>query len=138
MAGMYNIMRPLHLVLLAIVILDGPVFSEDEPTPEPTQRTDAPFRLYRTKNIYTFLKLDTRTGLIWQLQWNTDPAKRFVDPINLKPLADGKKAGRFTLYPSVNIYNFILLDQEDGRQWEVQWHTEPQNRLIEAIVPPVK
>lgn len=131
-------MRPLRLVLLAMVILDSPVFTEDEPIPEPTQRTDAPFRLYRTKNVYTFLKLDTRTGLIWQLQWNTDPAKRFLDPINLKPLAAGKQAGRFTLYPGFNIYNFVLLDQEDGRQWEVQWHPEPENRLIEPIAPRVK
>lgn len=133
---MYNMMRPFHLSLLAIVISAGPVLSQEEPLSEPTQRTDAPFRLFPTKNIYTFLKLDTRTGQIWQLQWNTEPAKRLVEAVNLKPLADGKKTGRFTLYPSFNIFNFILLDQEDGRQWEVQWNTDPEKRFVEAIVAP--
>jgi hypothetical protein len=72
---------------------------------------------------------------VWQLQWHTDPDKRFVEAINLKSLADGKQPGRFTLYPSANIYSFILLDQEDGRQWQVQWNQKPEQRFIAAIEP---
>ena len=120
-------------LLAALLSLSVPALPEDDPVSEPTQRTDAPFRLFRTKNIYTFLKLDTRTGQVWQLQWGTDDNHRFIEPINLKALADGKKAGRFTLYPSSNIFNFILLDQEDGMQWQVQWSIEPENRLIVPI-----
>jgi hypothetical protein len=105
----------------------------DDVIPEPTQRTDAPFRLFRTRNVFNFLKLDTRTGQVWQLQWSTKADERFVNAINLKPLADGKKAGRFTLYPSSNIFTFILLDQEDGRQWQVQWSTERNERFIVEI-----
>jgi len=110
-----------------------PARSADNPVLEPTQRTDAPFRLFRTLNIFNFLKLDTRTGQVWQLQWSTQADERLVNVINVKPLADGKKAGRFTLYPSANIFTFILLDQEDGRQWQIQWGLKTGERLIVEI-----
>lgn len=100
----------LRLGLLAVLLSCGPALPADETVPEPTQRTDAPFRLFRTQNVFNFLKLDTRTGQVWQLQWSTQADQRFVNAINLKSLADGKKAGRFTLYPSPNMFTFILLD----------------------------
>ena len=87
---------------------------------EPTQNPDAPYRLFSTKNIYTFIKLDTRDGRIWQVQWGLDKAHTFIEPINIKAITSGK-TGRFTLYPTTNIYTFILLDQETGDAWHVQW-----------------
>jgi hypothetical protein len=128
-------MRPLRLGLFAILLSCASALAADDAVPEPTQRTDAAFRLFRTLNIYTFLKLDTRTGQVWQVQWSTDPDHRFVEPINSKVLAAGRAPGRFTLYPSSNIFTFILLDQEDGRQWQVQWALEVEKRLIFAIEP---
>jgi|ERR1035437_2726927 S-formylglutathione hydrolase FrmB len=101
--------------------------------PEPSQRTDAPYRLFRTKNTYTFLRLDTRTGLIWHVQWNPEESKRFGYSLNLLTLADNKTPGRFTLTPTENIYTFILSDQVDGRQWQVQWSTDAEKRLILPI-----
>jgi hypothetical protein len=80
---------------------------------EPTQNPDAPYRLFNTQNIYTLLKLDTRAGQIWQVQW-------------------GGKPGRFTLYPTSNIFTFILLDQETGDAWQVQWSNQG-DRFIEHI-----
>jgi hypothetical protein len=47
--------------LVLALVLVAPVLGQ-ESIPEPTQRTDAPFRLFRTQNVYTLLKLDTRTG----------------------------------------------------------------------------
>lgn len=87
---------------------------------EPTQNPDAPYRLFGTKNVFTLLKLDTRDGRIWQVQWG-DKDHRFIEPLNPDPLASVGKAGRFTLYPTSNIYTFILLDQEAGNTWHVQW-----------------
>jgi hypothetical protein len=87
---------------------------------EPTQNPDAPYRLFSTKNIYTFLKLDTREGQVWQVQWG-DKAHRFIAPINQNALVTGGKAGRFTLYPTSNVYTFLLLDQDTGDAWHVQW-----------------
>jgi hypothetical protein len=48
----------------------------------------------------------------------------------LTSLSDNAKPGRFTLYSTENIYNFMLLDQEDGRSWQVQWSIEQEKRLI--------
>ena len=28
------------------------------------------YRLFNTKNMYTFIKLDTRNGQMWQVQWS--------------------------------------------------------------------
>jgi hypothetical protein len=81
------------------------------------------YRLFSTRNMYTFIKLNTRNGQMWQVQWGTDTDYRFetilsdISQVN----KDEEKNGRFFLYPTTNIYNFILLDQKDGRTWQVQW-----------------
>jgi hypothetical protein len=112
------------LMLLAFTLSS---FAQDA-IPEPAQRTDAPYRLFRSQNI--FLKLDTRTGELWQVQWGVGPQNRIMRSINGIKLADGKKTGRFTLYPTQNANIFILLDQEDGRQWLVQWSLEESKRFM--------
>jgi WD40 repeat protein len=99
---------------------------------DPTQNPSAPYRLFKTSNIYTFLKLDTSTGKVWQVQWSTGE-NRFTVPLNTNVLVAGGKAGRFTLYPTTNIYNFILLDQETGNTWQVQWGINEESRMIIPI-----
>lgn len=93
----------------------------------------ARFKLFPTQNIWTFLKLDTQTGQIWQVQFSIgDDDKRFECVLNPNPLiADVKKVnGRFELYPTQNIYNFILLDKVNGKSWQVQWSFDAGNRGI--------
>lgn len=123
-------MRRTSLAVAALLLLAAPMFAQGT-IPEPTQRPDAPYRIFRSQNIYTFLKLDTRTGQVWQMQWG-ETGYRWVEPINTKPLAESGKAGRFTLYPTLNIYTFILLDQEDGRTWQIQWGKDNE-RFITPI-----
>lgn len=55
--------------------------------------------------------------------------------LNSIPLAEGEdaKPGRFFLYPTENTYNFILLDQIDGRVWQVQWNIDRDMRGIWQI-----
>jgi hypothetical protein len=99
---------------------------------DPTQNPSSLYRLFKTSNIYTFLKLDTSTGKIWQVQWSMGE-NRFTVPLNTNVLVAGGKAGRFTLYPTTNIYNFILLDQESGDTWQVQWGIKEESRVIIPI-----
>lgn len=122
-------MRRTLLVVPALILLMVPAFGQ-ETIPEPTQRTDAPYRMFRAQNVYTLLKLDTRTGLIWQVQWGVDEGYRWVQALNTKSLAESGRAGRFTLCPTLNIYTFILLDQEDGRAWQVQWGKEKERFIV--------
>ena len=42
----------------------------EAPFSEPTQSTDVRYRLFPTQNMWTFLKLDTMTGKIWQVQFS--------------------------------------------------------------------
>lgn len=97
---------------------------------EPSQNPDALYRLFHTHNIYTLLKLDTRAGQIWQVQWGQDQDSTSIFPINTKALAIGTKPGRFTLYPTHNMYTFILLDQEKGDTWHVQWGQTENQRFV--------
>ncbi|MGM9776095.1 MAG: hypothetical protein ACI3ZG_04925 [Candidatus Coprenecus sp.] len=92
------------------------------------------FRLFQTNNAWTFLRLDTRNGIISHVQYSTD-SNQMIYPLNEEPLVQGDDAlpGRFFLYPTENSYNFILLDQIDGRVWQVQWNQDESKRGIWQI-----
>lgn len=92
------------------------------------------FRLFSTRNMYTFIKLNTRNGQMWQVQWDTK-SSQFETPLSLitRVTKEEENNGRFFLYPTTNIYNFILLDQIDGRAWQVQWSTEEKERMVIRI-----
>ena len=92
------------------------------------------FRLFQTNNRWTFLKLDTRNGKITHVQYSTD-GNAMEYPLNFESLVvdDLAKPGRFFLYPTENTYNFLLLDQEDGRVWQVQWNIDASKRGIWRI-----
>ena len=94
------------------------------------------YQLFPTENIWTFLKLDTSNGKIWQVQYSVNNDYRGEVVLNSQPLVEGDAAknGRFTLYPTKNMFNFILLDQKDGRTWQVQWSVEEGNRMVIPIM----
>jgi hypothetical protein len=85
--------------------------------------------------MWTFIKLDTRNGKIWQVQYDVQDNNRFETYLSSLPLVSKDKEvnGRFTLYPTQNVFTFILLDQLDGRTWQVQWSIEPESRFIVPI-----
>lgn len=96
------------------------------------------FKLYPTQNMWNFLKLDTRTGEIWQVQYGVEGDEyRHETELNNKDLTYGQntKPGRFRLHPTSNRHNFILLDCEDGRIWQVQWDLGRIYRGIWEIQP---
>jgi hypothetical protein len=94
---------------------------EATPVIEPFQQsTDARFRLFPTVNVWNFIELDTATGRLWLVQYSTDN-NAMKTAINDAPLAPGAVAGRFTLYQTRNVWNFLLLDQADGRTWQAQF-----------------
>ncbi len=100
--------------------------------------TPSAYKLYATENMWTFLELDTATGIIWQVQYSVKGDDyRFKSTLNrFSLLPEGQKeiAGRFELHKTQNLYNFILVDTRDGRTWQVQWSTEPDDRGIMPIL----
>ncbi|HQW44460.1 MAG TPA: hypothetical protein PLX74_09785 [Chitinophagaceae bacterium] len=92
------------------------------------------YRLFATKNIYTFIKLNTRNGQMWQVQWSLKSSQFETTLSDVSRVdKDKERNGRFFLYPTTNIYNFILLDQIDGRAWQVQWSTDSNERMVVRI-----
>lgn len=91
------------------------------------------YRLFSTKNAYTFIKLNTRNGKMTQVQWSTESKSRFetvLSDVKLINDDDEEINGRFFLYPTTNIYNFVLLDQFDGRTWQVQWGNKSDRMVL--------
>lgn len=107
--------------------------TSEAPTQNISPDSSAVFRLFTTRNMYTFIKLDTRNGQMTQIQWSTKGSDyRFEATLSdiSRVNKEDEKIGRFFLYPTTNIYNFILLDQIDGRTWQVQWGKEEERAVI--------
>lgn len=91
------------------------------------------YKLYPTENIYTLLQLDTKTGKIEQIQWSLNSDQEFSVPINSNELTYYSECGTYELYPTKNMYQFILLDKTLGIRWHVQWGLEREKRWIRRI-----
>jgi hypothetical protein len=117
------------------------LFAQTEsPIPYAPQSVSEPvnganFKLFPTYNYWTFLELDTRSGWVWRVQFSLkeEEGYRYKEIISLETLASGEDAvsGRFTIYPTRNRFNYILLDQIDGRCWQLQYgNKDNENFLI--------
>jgi len=126
-----------RLFTLIFVLLGTTLFAQstsEAPIQNISTDSAVTYRLFSTKNIYTFIKLNTRNGQMWQVQWSTKSNQFETTLSDISRVdKDAEKNGRFFLYPTTNIYNFILLDQIDGRTWQVQWSTEPNERMVVRI-----
>lgn len=101
----------------------------------PIQDSKVPYRLFETSNMWTFIMLDTVTGKMWLIQYDTQGNNRGGKILSDKNLASDKEeiVGRFTLYPTSNFWNFILIDQYEGSTWQVQWSFEKENMFVLPI-----
>jgi hypothetical protein len=129
---------------MLIIGLAARVGAQRNPAPSSSisavpQRTDVRFQLTPTQNIWTFLLLDSSTGRIWQVHFALSDSA-FSGRLSLNDDAlvptSVARVGRFALMPTQNIYTFLLLDQEDGRVWHVQWANEANRRgIMKALAP---
>jgi hypothetical protein len=98
---------------------------------------DIVYRLFPTENMWTFIKLNTRNGQMWQVQYTINSKshsrQESILSLNTRVSIEEEKNGRFFLYPTQNMYSFILLDQIDGRVWQVQWSTTREERFVLPI-----
>jgi hypothetical protein len=100
------------------------------------RNSNAIYNLYPTENYFIFIKLDTRNGKMWQVQYSMDRDKRFSTTLNDVELVlkSEESNQRFMLLPTTNMFTFILMDQIDGRTWQVQWSIDPLKRLVVPIM----
>lgn len=134
---LYYINLPImkKIILFLLIVLCVTSYSnaaESVTVVSPTTNAVNNYLLYPTSNVYTFLKLDTRNGIIWQVQYSLEE-NEFQAPLNDRELVINGKPGQFALYPTTNIWTFLLLDTVNGDVWHVQWSQNPLKRGIYQI-----
>lgn len=116
------------LLYLMLLCLCGLAQTNSNVPPRYYVNPAAEYQLFPTENRWIFIKLNTQTGQMWMVQYSTgsmsDACTFPLNPTSLLRSYDEKVDGRYTLYPTQNYYNFILLDQINGRTWQVQWNTD--------------
>ena len=95
---------------------------------EASPHSEVIYRLFQTRNNWIYLKLNTTNGIISHVNLH-DNIEFPLNKYSLVPKKD-ERPGRFFLYSTENIYTFILLDQIDGRLWQVQWNFDKEKRNI--------
>lgn len=121
--------------ILSLIIVLITMTSCTQNGSEQQSNSNAIYRLFPTQNMWTFIKLNTRNGQMWQVQYDVKDSNRFETILNSESQTtrETEVNDRFTLCPTQNMYTFLLLDQFDGRTWQVQWSTEAKNRFIIPI-----
>lgn len=119
------------LILLVLSVAYCSNAAEPASMVAPTTNAVNNYLLYPTVNFYTFLKLDTRNGKIWQVQYSLD-GDEFEVALNSRALVSAGKPGQFALYPTTNNWTFLLLDTINGDVWHIQWSQDIDKR---AIIP---
>jgi hypothetical protein len=77
---------------------------------------------------------------MWQVHFSIEDDENTGELVlNSNPLVlkDEEVTGRFTLYPTENMYNFLLLDQINGLVVQVQWSLEAKKRGIVSFIKPI-
>ena len=133
-----NMKRIVTLLAIAIISICCFAQSSSSKPPKYSENPSAKFQLYPTQNMWNFIKLNTQTGEMWQVQYSINDKNNRLGLVmndrDLVGIGDEHVNGRFTLYPTENMYTFILLDTIDGRCWQVQWSTKAENRGIIARI----
>lgn len=98
------------------------------------------YKIYKTENTYNLLKLDTRLGKVWMVQYGM---KGTAEPMTIQideavlwgNFEQFGYNGRFELYPTNNVYNFIMLDTKYGDTYQVQWYVNDENKRFVRLIP---
>ena len=81
--------------------------------------------------------LDSSNGHAWQVHYSVTDSG-FVGRVPLNEIAltppASRQVGRFILQETKNFYQFLLLDQTDGRVWQLQWSNDAKFRGILRIL----
>ena len=87
--------------------------------------TSLRYKLYPTFNMWTYLKLDTQTGRVTMLQFSTKSRTEEGEIYIGTPMeiyaGDETKNGRYELYPTTNMWTFLMIDQINGNTYHIQW-----------------
>jgi hypothetical protein len=89
------------------------------------------YKLYQTENIHNQLKLNTKTGEVYQIQ---DDGQTFL--VNLPKTPFNEKPNRYILFKTENIWTFILLDSFTGKLWQCQYSVKGAEYITSVEINP--
>lgn len=124
MKNFITLFASLFLAVAAVAQSYGPMPARDQHGHPIVRNEDVSFRLFPTQDNRVFLKLDTRTGHIWIIHFLDENFMKFrarvLYDIGLeKPVPEN--IGRFMLYPTCNMFDFLLQDQFAGTTWLIHY-----------------
>ncbi len=125
---MRALMTVVLLTLTSVALADEPQLTLTQ-----SQNPNALYRLFGTKNVYNLLLLNTKDGSLRKIQWGQNS---FNVALAQCPGANAPDShpGRYTLQPTPNIWTFILLDQDNGNSWYVQWSLNDDSDFCRPIL----
>ena len=133
-----------RLTLLLVLLIQIFISCGEQNEVIKTEDQSDRYKIYQTENIYCLLELDTYTGTIYQIHYTTDEngfeRKVLLDSLSSvnkneihRELPFNVKHLDFELYPTKNMYTFILVEQYSGNVWHVQWNNNESYRFIIQI-----
>ncbi len=87
------------------------------------------FKLYETRNIHNQLRLNTKTGEVFQIQ---DDGLKFMVKSAITP--ENEISNRYLLQKTENIWNFILLDSFSGKIWQCQFSGSKAEEILSVPI----
>ena len=83
------------------------------------------FQLFATKNMWTFILLDSYRGRLWQVQYSSSDLDNVMCiPINETDLVSNVEKCTFTIQPLTSMYQYYLINESNGDMWKFQWSTK--------------
>ena len=102
--------------------------------PSSSDRWQGRFKMFATQNMWTFIMLDSFTGRLWQVQYDTKSLDNLLCvSINEEVLETGDRS-IFTIQPMTSMYQYYLISNKSGAMWQFQWTTTgPDYRWIKRV-----
>ena len=121
-------MKKLFILLAAVVMTAAAIVTQEQIKFKDVNHetgSSLRYKLYPTFNMWTYLKLDTRTGRVTMLFFSVDNPNDEGEIYVGIPMEvyTGNEAinGRYELYPPTNLWTFLMIDQINGNTYHIQW-----------------
>jgi len=89
------------------------------------------YKFYQTQNVHNQLRLNTKTGEVYQIQ---DDGQTFL--VNPSVTSLNEKPNRYALYETQNMWTYILLDKFSGKLWQCQYSVQGIDYIFSLVINP--
>lgn len=83
------------------------------------------FQMFATRNMWTFIMLDSYNGRLWQVQYSSSDLNDLLCvSINDEELVSTSNRSIFSIQPMTSMYQYYLINDKTGDMWQFQWTTK--------------